>query len=117
MPDNLSDRTAEMLTKLIELLPNSEEIDAMGLLILADLMATRDIANEHIEEEGMIIATPKNYPMVSNWLAIKRKAEQQAVKLLKEYGATPASRAKLTEKTDEKDTLEDFIAGKEIGNA
>jgi P27 family predicted phage terminase small subunit len=117
MTDNLSDRTVETLKKLVELLPNSEEIDAFGLLILADLMATRDIANEHIAEEGMILTTPKGYPMVSNWLAIKRKAEQQAVKLLQQYGCTPASRAKLVDKIEETDTLEDFIKGKEQGNA
>jgi len=48
-----------------------------------------------LQEYGMMIKTPKGYPIQSPFLAIVQREAETMMKIASEYGFTPTSRAKL----------------------
>jgi P27 family predicted phage terminase small subunit len=52
-------------------------------------------AERNIREFGLIVSSPKGYPMQSPFLAIANKAMEQMKSFLTEFGMTPSSRSGL----------------------
>lgn len=88
-------------------------MDASALRLYCEAFARWRDANRAIDEEGMIISAPSGYPVQNPHLSISNKAHDQMVKLLCEFGMTPASRTKVQTVQEEKhDPLADFMARK-----
>ncbi len=52
-------------------------------------------ANEKVREMGMIVKSPKNFPMQNPYLAIANKAQRECVGIMTEFGLTPSSRTRV----------------------
>ena len=52
-------------------------------------------ATDMVRQSGLIIRSPKNYPIQNPALAIANKAQEQCLKILTEFGLTPSSRTKI----------------------
>ena len=76
--------------------------DRSGLLMYCRSWGRMAKALEKLEAEGEVIASTKGYPMQSAWLPIYNKAQEQATKLLTEFGLTPASRARVKASPEKK---------------
>lgn len=79
-------------------------LSGMGVLTLAErgalvcycrAWARMTKAAAKLEVEGEVISSPSGYQIQSPWLAIHNKALEQVVKLLAEFGLTPASRTRV----------------------
>ena len=53
-------------------------------------------AEDKIRAHGMIVKSPKGYPMQSPYLAIANKAVEQMRGFLTEFGMTPSSRSRVS---------------------
>lgn len=82
----------------------SDSLDEMGLLSTADRAALAAYciswsrwvdAEEKLRQFGVIVKSPNDYPMPSPYLTIARDAMAQMVRLLTEFGLTPAARTKV----------------------
>lgn len=67
-------------------------------------------AREHVEAEGAIIDGPNGGQLVNGWLAVMRKAREQALKIAAEFGMTPSARRNVHPESTEPDELEKLLA-------
>lgn len=70
-------------------------MDQTALALYCEAFARYKDATEHVTKFGTIVKSPSGYPMQSPYLAIASKAHEQMVKLLVEFGMTPAARSKV----------------------
>ena len=88
-------------------------MDTSALRLYCEAFARWRDSSLRIAEEGTIISAPSGYPVQNPHLSIINKAHDQMVKLLCEFGMTPASRTKVQTVQEEKaDPLADFMARK-----
>ena len=82
-----------------------KQLEQLGLITDIDLRAfellcvTYDqlrIAQDKVVELGMVVYTPSGYPMANPWFTTQGKLHEQLLRLLGQFGLTPASRAKVT---------------------
>lgn len=52
-------------------------------------------AQAEVQEKGMLVRSPNNYPMVNPFYTIARQAAKQMDTLLSEFGLSPASRTRV----------------------
>ena len=72
--------------------------------------------NKMIADEGYIVLSENGFPMKSPWVTMKDKANEQMMKWLVEFGATPSARSRVkVKKKEKKNPLSDFLdKGREI---
>jgi P27 family predicted phage terminase small subunit len=70
-------------------------IDAPALGLYCEAFARWKEANDHVVKYGTVINAPSGFPVQSPHLAIANKAHDQMVRLLIEFGATPAAKTKV----------------------
>jgi len=71
------------------------KMDQVALGLYCEAFAGWKNANDRVVKHGAIVKSPNNYPIQSPFLAIANKAHEQMVKLLIEFGMTPAARTKV----------------------
>jgi P27 family predicted phage terminase small subunit len=76
-------------------------LDATALGLYCEAFARWKTANDHVVQFGTVVKSPSGYPIVSPFLAIANRAYDQLVRMLAEFGMTPAARTKVevTKKT------------------
>lgn len=84
--------------------------DTHAILLLAKNLHTIQQADKELNKSGMVLITKSGYQQPSPYIAIRNKAETQAVKLMKQLGMTPAARKEqgakpTTETTNELDNF------------
>jgi len=85
------------------------ELDGAGLALLCTAWGRWVQAEQEIRKYGPIVKAPKTgVPMQNPWLSVANKAMEQMMKVLPEFGMTPASRSRIhAEAPEEKDELLD----------
>jgi P27 family predicted phage terminase small subunit len=68
--------------------------DQRALEIYAETYAQWKDATEHVNETGLVIRSPSNFPIQNPYLAIANAAAKRMQALLCEFGMTPSSRSK-----------------------
>lgn len=76
-------------------------IDAPALQLLSERWAEWKEADEKVKADGLVIKQPNGWPGHNPYLAIRQKADAAITRLLREFGLTPASRAKLRAEVEE----------------
>lgn len=99
------------------------QLERLGLITEVDLRAFEAycmtyeqlrIAQEKVAELGMVAYTPQGYPMLHPWFTAQRKLHEDLMRMLREFGLTPASRSKVTpaaKSEDEIDPASAWMAG------
>lgn len=72
------------------------DLDVMGLAAYCNAYATWLEAIKKIKETGMLVRSPNGYAMPSPYLKIQRDAQSEMMSWLKEFGMTPAARARVS---------------------
>lgn len=86
-------------------------VDIPMLKLYCERYATYEEANKHIKKEGLIVASPKGYPMQSPYLSISNKAFKDMVGILTEFGMSPSSRSRTSAVEPESGDDSDFNFG------
>lgn len=73
------------------------EMDVDALVIYCRNWLDAKEAHQKVLESGMIVKSPKGYPIVNPWLAVRRKAEDKCLRILAEFGMTPSSRNRVSQ--------------------
>jgi len=97
-PDHLTEEEAdkfrEMGAKLARMRVMSDaDVDALALYCVAFLRMVE--ADKRIRETGMMIKSPKGYPIQNPFLAISNRARKDCQSILAEFGMTPSSRTRV----------------------
>jgi len=69
--------------------------DESALVLMTETYAEWKIALDKVQEHGMLVKNANGTPQVSPFMSIQHKAHDRLLKLLCEYGMTPASRSKV----------------------
>ena len=99
MPDGLSPAAQKHWVKISDQLERCgllTQVDAAALELYCEAYARWKDALAKIDRDGMVVPSPKGYPLISPYLSIANRAHEQMVVLLKEFGMTPAARSKVT---------------------
>lgn len=72
------------------------KLDTDALAIYCEAYARWADANAHLQKFGIVVKTPKGWPMQSPYLSISNKAFEQMKGMLSEFGMTPSSRTKVS---------------------
>lgn len=72
------------------------DLDVMALAAYCNAYATWLDAIKKIKETGMLVRSPNGYPMPSPYVKIQRDAQAEMMGWLKEFGMTPAARARVS---------------------
>lgn len=88
-------REYRRLAKLLEGLGLVSELDRAALAAYATAWARWIEAEQALKAEGPVVKAPSGYPVQNPWLPVANRAIAQVVKLLAEFGLTPAARARL----------------------
>ena len=85
--------------------------DSHAILLLAKNLDVIQTADRELAKTGYVIETKTGYQQPNPWVAIRNKAETQAVKLLRQLGMTPAARAATgaKPKQERQDPLDQFL--------
>jgi P27 family predicted phage terminase small subunit len=75
-----------------------EEIDRPAMVMLCQAWAEMLSAEKQIEKNGTVIKLPNNYPGGNPYLKVRDTARTTVIRLLREFGYTPQSRAKIVDK-------------------
>jgi len=90
------------------------EADETALERLCKNLALIDRLTETLDAEGYVCKTKTGYMQPHPAVAIKQNAEATAIKLLKEFGLTPQSRARNRFGEDKtRDELDNFLESNE----
>lgn len=86
------------------------EADVTALIRLCKVLSTIAECSKIIAAEGLILTCKSGYKQPHPAVGIRHTAEQTAIKLLKEFGLTPQSRARNRFAEDKKvDELDEFL--------
>lgn len=72
-----------------------EQIDRTAMTLLCQSWAEMMDAERHIETNGTVIKLPNGYPGPNPFCKTRNEARAVVLKLLREFGMTPMSRAKI----------------------
>lgn len=84
------------------------EIDRTALAMYCQSWARWVEAEQEIQENGVIVYTPKGHPIQNPYLAVANRAMTDIRRLLAEFGMTPASRSKVHVEKDADDGFFDY---------
>jgi P27 family predicted phage terminase small subunit len=99
MPEGLSDGASKhwpVVAKQLEDARVLTKLDGAALALYCETWARWADANEKVIKLGAVVKSPSGFPIQSPYLAIANKAHDQLVKLLIEFGMTPAARTKVS---------------------
>lgn len=112
-PENMSEfarQEWERITPILYRLGLLSEIDTVALAMYCDAVSTWRQAKEQLAIEGLTISTTNGNVIQNPVLGIRNKAMELAHKFLIQFGMTPASRANVTTREENKNNpLAKFI--------
>ena len=86
-------------------------LDRNAMILLVDAWETYVSATTTLRQSGLLVKSPTGYPMQNPLLAVSNRAHEQIVRLLAEFGMTPASRTRVhVELPAAPDPLEEFLS-------
>jgi len=71
------------------------QLDREAMVLLVEAWQTWVTATTTLRQSGLLIKSPSGYLLQNPLLAIANKAHEQLVRLLAEFGMTPASRTRI----------------------
>jgi P27 family predicted phage terminase small subunit len=74
-----------------------EAQDRPAMILLCQSWAEMVGADRHVEKNGTVIKLPNGYPGPNPFCKVRNEARAVVMRLLREFGRTPASRAKIGE--------------------
>lgn len=77
--------------------------DMPAMVLLCEAWAEMRHAEEQIAKTGTVVKLPNGYPGPTPFVKIRDSARATVIRLLREFGFTPAARAKLVPDPEEKD--------------
>ena len=91
-----------------------DEIDGAALANYCQIWERMIEAEEKLRQTGMIVKSPKGYPMQSPYLQVINKCLEQIKFYLSVFGMTPSDRTRLSsqlnpKKEEKKDPLEELL--------
>lgn len=90
-----TDPTPTARDRFADLLGTVEDMDEPALELLAAAWAEWQDADEKVRAQGLVVKLPNGWPGPNPYLPIRTKAALAVTRLLREFGMTPASRAKI----------------------
>lgn len=72
------------------------EADVDALAMYAVNFVRWKEATAKVREMGLVVKSPKNYPIQNPFLAIANRAQKDCLSVLTEFGLTPSSRTKVS---------------------
>lgn len=117
IPDNVSEETSKFMKAIIRELRAKQKIDVIDSGALNMLMTSYEMylqATEKLLNEGPITLTRFGDNVPNPAQTIASKNYNQVLAIMKEYGLTVKSRAKMkdTGKDEQKSALEEFLQSK-----
>lgn len=117
IPDNVSEETEKFMKAIIRELRAKQKIDVIDSGALNMLMTSYEMylqATEKLLDEGPITSTRFGDSVPNPAQTIASKNYNQVLAIMKEYGLTVKSRAKMkdTGKDEQKSALEEFLQSK-----
>lgn len=97
LSDTESDKFREMAAKLARMKVMSD-VDVDALAIYAVNWVRLLDANDKIKELGLVVMSPKKFPMKNPYVTIARESERICTGILTEFGMTPSSRTRVKAK-------------------
>lgn len=94
LTDNEADKFREVAAKLAKMRVMSDA-DVDALAVYAINWCRYLDATSKVREMGLIVQSPKKFPMQNPYLAVSRQSEKTCVSILTEFGLTPSSRTKV----------------------
>jgi len=86
-------------------------LDRNAMILLVDAWETYVSATTTLRQSGLLVKSPTGYPMQNPLLAVANRAHEQIVRLLAEFGMTPASRTRVhVELPQAPDPLQEFLS-------
>ena len=86
-------------------------LDRNAMILLVDAWETYVSATTTLRQSGLLVKSPSGYPLPNPLLAISNRAHEQIVRLLAEFGMTPASRTRVqTIMPHVPDAFEEFLS-------
>lgn len=98
-PPSCLDRVArkewKRISKELAVIGLISEIDMTGLATYCQQFSIWFEASEHVKKTGLLVKSPNGYPVQNPYLSIANKAMERMVRILTEFGMTPASRSRI----------------------
>ena len=99
------------ITKILADVGVLSKIDGLALALYCDAHAAYVQAKREIEQSGFTVLTHNGSPVQRPAVAVMHRCRADMLKLLAEFGMTPASRTKITVLETERDELDEFLCG------
>lgn len=99
-PEHLSAREQECFTQVARKLAGMRvmtDADVDAIAVYSRNWVTALDSWERVRKVGLVVNSPKNYPIVNPYLPIARKAEAVCLRILAEFGMTPSSRNRVSQ--------------------
>ena len=99
MPDWLSEEAKihwDVVSKQLDDVGVLTKMDAVALGLYCEAFARWKHANDQVIKFGPVVKAPSGFPVQSPFLSIANKAWEQMLRILMEFGMTPASRSRVT---------------------
>lgn len=98
-PDELTESERAVWTRTGKTLAGMRVISAAdrdALVLYCRSWVEAEDAHAKILETDYIVKSPKGYPIINPWVSIRRKAEERCLKILEQFGMTPAARVRVS---------------------
>lgn len=118
LPENLNKSAVAYVNNMVSRLEEAgviEEVDSEAVKMLAYNLSAFYEASEHLCNEGYTVTSDRGNVAPSPWVKIQKDAQTQAMKVMKDFGLTLASREKinkLNSASEEISPLDSFIKKK-----
>lgn len=114
MPSGLTARGKKVWRKVAPMLQSAgllTDLDVLALKGLCDAYADYEDYREQVAQSSPIIKAPSGYPVQNPLISIERKAWEKFMRLMAEFGMTPAARSRIQveQPDDEGDELDALI--------
>ena len=97
-PDYLQDDEIDVFVEMAGKLARMRvmtEYDVDALAMYAARFCVWKLANDNVRQVGLVVKSPKGYPIQNPYLSIANKAQQDCLRILTEFGMTPSSRTRV----------------------
>lgn len=98
-PDGLSAAEIDTFTNMARRLAGMRvmsEVDVEALVIYSRNWVLATEAQQRVRESSQIIKSPSGYPIKNPWCNIQRDAEDRCMRILEQFGCTPAGRTRVS---------------------
>lgn len=120
IPEDIEDEAKDYMKDVLIKLKDSgilEQVDNAALTMLARNYSMFIQASKELKDSDMIVVNSKGVPVANPLIKIIKDSQVQAMNVMREFGLTAKSRAKLpiVDKNEEESPFEQFIQeGKEM---